>query len=262
MGATSPTTSKRIRAKYSRLICLGCRERRIRCELAADIEPPNLGEVRTAPIPCHRCKRLGLACVIRQSILGRPGTGKALARDVVPRTSTVHHADRHHSPTAPPVAQQMSSIPSTLYDGHDQSSLVRWFGNTLLFHSPQSSNSVLIIHALDTLQRERVEHEWFRHLPRHAGHTPALDLSIQALVTACGYSRGAAGLTSEHCYKTLSIALDALQALLKDSQGTPSDHILAATALLIPFEHTEARWHPNNAACRRPGSCLGRHHVS
>lgn len=109
----------------------------------------------------------------------------------------------------------------------------------MLLHTPQSTDTVLIIHALDTLRCENVEKEWFRHLPAHVGHTTALDLSIKAIVAACAYSRGVPRLTSSDCYQALALALNAVQAdiqLQQNHHGEPSDHILASTALLLPFE--------------------------
>ena len=73
---------KRSREKYSRLICLGCRERRIRCELPSEIALPKPGELQTVQTPCYRCKRLGVPCVIRQTILGRPSPGSECASTV------------------------------------------------------------------------------------------------------------------------------------------------------------------------------------
>jgi len=109
-------------------------------------------------------------------------------------------------------------------------------GVTLLIHTPQSNETVLIIRALDTLQRWKVEGEWFRHLPAHVGHTSALDLSIQALVAACAYARDAPKITSGDCYKALAPALRAVQTNINRSHAGLSDDILASAALLAPFE--------------------------
>ncbi|KAI1522754.1 hypothetical protein PtrSN001A_011608 [Pyrenophora tritici-repentis] len=93
-----------------------------------------------------------------------------------------------------------------------------WDGKTLLIHTPQSTETVIIIRALDALQREKVEGEWFRHLPARVGHTRALDLSIEALVAACAYARDVPKLTSGHCYQTLALALRAVQAQMSMSK--------------------------------------------
>jgi hypothetical protein len=77
MSEQATTTSKRTRGAYSRLICLGCHERRIKCELPDDVVVPDLGELRTIANPCYRCKKLGVDCVVRRTRLGRPGLGDA-----------------------------------------------------------------------------------------------------------------------------------------------------------------------------------------
>lgn len=112
----------------------------------------------------------------------------------------------------------------------------RWSGDLVRYHMPQSNERVLIIRALDTLRRECVEDEWFRHLPAYVGHSPALDLSIKALVAACAYSRGTPHLTSKDCYQALALALRAVQTSIQQSQRKPDDILLASTALLAPFE--------------------------
>lgn len=71
----TPESSKRSRGAYSRLICLGCRERRIKCELPNDVVVPDPGELQTTQTPCYRCKKLGVPCVVRRTRLGRPGPG-------------------------------------------------------------------------------------------------------------------------------------------------------------------------------------------
>jgi len=248
--------SKRTRDKYSRLICLGCRERRIRCELPSEVEIPNPGELRTIQTPCHRCKRLGIPCVIRQTILGRPSVEK----------SSTAGADFRSARTGDIVSRIITELPSwtvarTRPDTiQDETQLVncsvmpwtrlrslndlppsqgdpaRWNGDALLTHTPQSTETVFIMHALDTLRCEHVEEEWFRHLPAHFGHTRALDLSIKAIVAACAHARGVLKFTSGDCYQALALALDAVQAEIKQSHGKPNDHILASTALLAPFE--------------------------
>lgn len=111
-----PIAVRKPRGAYSRLICLGCRERRIRCELPGDVERPGPGELKTTQTPCHRCKRLGIPCTIRQTILGRP-TIESIStyasdptlvsvEDVVePQSSTEGQTD-----TAPAFAQGYSHL--------------------------------------------------------------------------------------------------------------------------------------------------------
>ncbi|PSN59615.1 hypothetical protein BS50DRAFT_579847 [Corynespora cassiicola Philippines] len=248
--------SKRPRGAYSRLICLGCRDRRIRCELPSEVEVPGLGELRAVQTPCHRCKRLGLPCMVRQTILGRPssksGSTTALkipplrADDIVSRI-VIDLSFRTTGPTTSSNSQQEPRLINNSVISHtglhspndflpSKRDPARWNGGTLLIHKPQSAETILIIRAVDTLRREKVEEEWFRHLPAHVGHTRALDLSIKALVAACAYARSAPRLTSSDCYQALALALDAVQVEMKQSRGQLGDDVLASTALLAPFE--------------------------
>ena len=55
-------------------------------------------------------------------------------------------------------------------------------------------------------------------------------------MAACAYSRGVPKITSGDCYQALALALNAVQAKIKQSHGKPNDDILASTALLPPFE--------------------------
>ncbi|RMY47414.1 hypothetical protein D0865_08677 [Hortaea werneckii] len=80
-----------------------------------------------------------------------------------------------------------------------------WDGDIVHYHMPQSSESVLIIRALDTLR-------------------------------PCAYSRGTPHLTSNDCYQALALALRAVQTCIQQSQRKPDDILLASTALLAPFE--------------------------
>ncbi|KAF2502201.1 hypothetical protein BU16DRAFT_576252 [Lophium mytilinum] len=251
MSDLRPESSKRPRGAYSRLICLGCRERRIRCELPSDIEIPDPGELRTIQTPCYRCKRLGVPCIVRQTILGRPSPERSSttaadirpvrADDAVPRI-LIDLSSRTGAPTqqatvrdeARVVPQARLHSPNLLPPS--QGDPARWNGGALLIHTPQSPETVIIIRAMDTLRREKVENEFFRHLPAHVGHTPALDLSIKALVAACAYARGVPKLTSGDCYQALALALNAVQENIKQSYGELNDDILASTALLAPFE--------------------------
>jgi hypothetical protein len=239
MSEPRPGGSKRPRGTYSRLICLGCRERRIRCELPSEVEIPDPGELRTVQTPCYRCKRLGVPCIVRQTILGRPG----------PESSSTTAADFRPIRTGDIVSRIIIELPSrtvsctqpaTVQESNDllpsQRDPARWNGGALLIHTPQSTETVIIIRAVDTLRREKVEGEWFRHLPAHVGHTRALDLSIKALVAACAYARGVPKLTSGDCYQALALALNAVQANIRESHGELNDDILASTALLAPFE--------------------------
>lgn len=254
MSELTVAAHRRTRVKYSRLICLGCRERRIRCELPSGVEIPGPGELRTIQTPCYRCERLGIACVVRQTILGRPGhekraaaeayIGEAKTEDIVLAAALPSGTMARPQPTQSQDEMQPFDGSVTLRVDFDSSSdnlpgqrdLVRCKGGGLLNHRPTSTETIFVTRAIDTLRYEYVEEEWFRHLPAHFGHTRALDLSIYAIVTACAHARGLPTSTSSDIYQTLALAIDAVHADIKQSHGTPNDQILASTALLAPFQ--------------------------
>ena len=210
--------------------------------------------------PCYRCKRLGVPCVVRQTILGRPGherrssstsaadirparTGEIISRIIIDLKLPSQIVARTQPATAQDESQRVngSVIPRTRPRSSKdlpprQGDHARWNGDSLLIHAPQSIETVIIIRAVDTLRREQVQEEWFRHLPAYVGHTQALDLSIKAIVAACAYARGVPKLTSGDCHQALALALDAVQTNIKQSHGEPNDDMLASTALLAPFE--------------------------
>lgn len=71
------SSTKRRREKYSRLICLGCRARRIRCALPdTTIEPSS--EPQPAERACQRCQQNGLDCIVDYTTLGRPAQKRNL----------------------------------------------------------------------------------------------------------------------------------------------------------------------------------------
>ncbi|KAI7091968.1 hypothetical protein KC356_g160 [Hortaea werneckii] len=214
MSQMIPAGRRKPREKYSRLICLGCRERRIRCELPSEVEPldPDVGSKGAGNVV--------LRIIIDMHV---PACGKRY-REV----ASVHEQTPNLGDSI--IAQGFEE--KRWRRGHCQ----RWGGDIARYHVPQSSERVLIIRALDTLRRECVEDEWFRHLPAYVGHSPALDLSIKALVAACAYSRGTPHLTSNDCYEALALGLRAVQTSIQQSQKQPDDMLLASTALLAPFE--------------------------
>lgn len=256
MSEPRPGGTKRQRGAYARLLCLGCRDRRIRCELPSEVEIPEPGELRTVQTPCYRCKRLGIPCIVRQTILGRPSTESssttaaafqpAATSDIVSRV-VIELPSRTKARTQPITGQNeaqvinSSAVPRFRLRSSNnlppsQRDPPRWNGDALLIHTPQSTETVIVIRAIDTLRCEKVQNEWFRHLPAHIGHTRALDLCIKALVAACAYARGVPKLTSGDCYQALALALRAVQTNMKQSRGELDDDMLASTALLAHFE--------------------------
>ncbi|KAL5458496.1 hypothetical protein PMIN06_003306 [Paraphaeosphaeria minitans] len=253
MSGTKPTGAKR--DKYSRLICVGCRDRRIRCELPNDVDIPKPGEFRTIQTPCYRCRRLGIPCVIRQTILGRPSpknrssTSAVWQRteteprnvispvfiDVSPEASEPDDVQEEENPpnsSVVPLTKRWSTEISQL----DQLHPTRWYGGPLLIRTPQSPETAFTIRAIDTLRYDGVEREWFRHLPAYAGHSSALDLSIKALVAACAYKRDTPRITPGDCYQALALTLSAVNTSIVKSHGEPDDAMLASTALLARFD--------------------------
>ncbi|OAG01144.1 uncharacterized protein CC84DRAFT_1190299 [Paraphaeosphaeria sporulosa] len=213
------------------------------------------GEFRTIQTPCYRCRRLGVPCVIRQTILGRPSPKNRPSaatiwlhtetepRNVIspifielsPEASEPDDVQEERIPSSNsivPLSKRWCTNDSRL----DQSHPARWYGGQLLVHTPQSPETAFTIRAIDTLRYEGVEREWFRHLPAYAGHSHALDLSIKALVAACAYKRGTPRITPGDCYQALALALSAVKTSIVQSYGEPDDSMLASTALLARFD--------------------------
>ncbi|KAK3645683.1 hypothetical protein LTR56_003716 [Elasticomyces elasticus] len=68
-----PSKPRRPREKYSKLICLACRNRRIRCLLPTDLTIAPGPQPQEADKACQRCRQNNLACVVDSTTLGRPG---------------------------------------------------------------------------------------------------------------------------------------------------------------------------------------------
>jgi hypothetical protein len=89
---------KRARGSYSKLICLRCRERRIKCQLANDgsIEPSS--EPQPASKACQRCKTHGYGCIVRKTTLGRPNQKLGLLPTPPTQGSEEHRQSRSPTP--------------------------------------------------------------------------------------------------------------------------------------------------------------------
>ncbi|CAI6336185.1 unnamed protein product [Periconia digitata] len=251
---------KRSRGAYSRLICIGCRERRIRCELPSGVEVPEPGELTTAETPCYRCKRLGIPCKIRQTVLGRPSpdgkpepasdavhahVGNNVSRVIIelPSRSAVVHSHTSSLPdeqntTENSTISRFFSIDSSQRSAIGQKNIRHWNWQAQLHHTPLSTEAVIIVQSLDIIRFQRVEREWFRHLPARVGNTQALDLSCKAMVAACFYARGEARFTRDDCYRALALALNAVRRNFDHSPEKLDDNMLASTALLAHLEAT------------------------
>ncbi|KAK2744745.1 hypothetical protein FQN55_006501 [Onygenales sp. PD_40] len=61
------------RGQYARLICSGCRSRKIKCWLPNPKGPISvLGAPQPAEEACERCRNLNLECIVERTSLGRP----------------------------------------------------------------------------------------------------------------------------------------------------------------------------------------------
>ncbi|CAI6331659.1 unnamed protein product [Periconia digitata] len=198
---------KRKRSAYSRVFCLGCSERRIRCELSNDVEIPNPGEASTAKTPYYRCKRLAIPCRITQTILNRPGVGQtdlniSLETKLEHARNVVSHIVVEFSlPTTFSSKELVLRPESNLATDQEQAP-----GHKPLIHNPQSPDATLIIYTRSTVQIHKVENQWFRHLPAQVGHFPCLDLSVKARVAACAFARKVPYVTSRDCYQALALS--------------------------------------------------------
>jgi hypothetical protein len=74
-------TERGPRGKYARLICHGCRSRKIKCILP---DPDDVGPLG-APLPaekaCERCRSMHLECILDQTVLGRPASKRTRGKD-------------------------------------------------------------------------------------------------------------------------------------------------------------------------------------
>ncbi|KAL7907524.1 hypothetical protein GGI35DRAFT_89733 [Trichoderma velutinum] len=66
------------RGRYARLICRGCRARKIKCILPSRADLGPLCSPQPKSTSCERCRNLDLECFIEQTHLGRPA-----AKDII-----------------------------------------------------------------------------------------------------------------------------------------------------------------------------------
>lgn len=70
-------TERGPRGKYARLICAGCRSRKIKCVLPSPESIGPLGIPQPLETSCERCRHLDLQCIIERSTLGRPAAKRS-----------------------------------------------------------------------------------------------------------------------------------------------------------------------------------------
>ena len=69
------------RGKYARLICRGCRLRKIKCVLPDPDDIGPLGIPQVAEKSCERCRSYGMECIIERTALGRPAAKRVRRMD-------------------------------------------------------------------------------------------------------------------------------------------------------------------------------------
>ncbi|OJD15762.1 hypothetical protein AJ78_04019 [Emergomyces pasteurianus Ep9510] len=69
------------RGKYSRLICRGCRSRKIKCVLPHPDEIVPSGVPQAAGKSCERCRNFNLECIVERTSLGRPAAKRIRRED-------------------------------------------------------------------------------------------------------------------------------------------------------------------------------------
>ncbi|CAG8172281.1 unnamed protein product [Penicillium salamii] len=60
------------RGKYSKLICQGCRSRKIKCVLPSSAATSTSGAAQPPESSCERCRNLELPCIVERTTSGRP----------------------------------------------------------------------------------------------------------------------------------------------------------------------------------------------
>lgn len=91
MQSPSTTSERGPRGKYSRLICQGCRSRKIKCILPTSDDLAPLGTPQPVETSCTRCRNFNLECIVERTSLGRPAAKRGPRKE---RPS--------HSPSVPP----------------------------------------------------------------------------------------------------------------------------------------------------------------
>jgi hypothetical protein len=86
---------RRPRGRYARLICRGCRARKIKCLLPSREDLGPLSSPQPKSTSCERCRNLDLECVIEQTHLGRPAAKNVIRQTVSnrpagPPSSRIH----------------------------------------------------------------------------------------------------------------------------------------------------------------------------
>lgn len=106
------------RGKYARLICRGCRARKIKCVLACPVA--SLGPLGTPQPPatcCERCRNLDLECIVESTPLGRPAAKRANRGNVASKSPQLDTSSRPGLQDDEKAAKLSDSIQRYLFSG-------------------------------------------------------------------------------------------------------------------------------------------------
>lgn len=103
----TPTKATRAaRGSYSKLICLNCRSRKIKCILPTQDESVQpSGSPQPADRACIRCQQQGLECIIDKTILGRPSSKRKQTEEQALSSSSTRKASFAGSLSPPSTIQ-------------------------------------------------------------------------------------------------------------------------------------------------------------
>lgn len=99
----NPKAERGSRGRYARLICRGCRSRKIKYNLPDELGP--LGPSQTPENSCERCRSLNLECIVERTTLGRPSLkrdGNARSRGANPLSRS--DSDSRNVEGSPPIS--------------------------------------------------------------------------------------------------------------------------------------------------------------
>ncbi|KAE8154188.1 hypothetical protein BDV25DRAFT_172606 [Aspergillus avenaceus] len=111
------------RGRYARLICRGCRARKIKCVLPSPADLGPLGTPQSDTTSCERCRNLDLECIIEHTYLGRPAAKRANRANIAGKSDP--SVSPHSSPQDEEKASRLSdSIRQYLFSGAMDDNLI------------------------------------------------------------------------------------------------------------------------------------------
>ncbi|KAJ5083172.1 hypothetical protein N7456_012599 [Penicillium angulare] len=141
------------RGRYARLICRGCRARKIKCVLPSPAGLGPLGTPQPEATCCERCRNLDLECIIERTYLGRPAA-KRTKRTI---SSKSPKSELSNSPESSPLDEEKcfelsNSIRQYLFSGAMDDNLMLQrtrdntgsaFGEDELYHSMSNASAFI-----------------------------------------------------------------------------------------------------------------------